>query len=107
MTNQNPDLDQLSAAELRQRLIAVQEENKALTEFFQTIIFNLRGPLGNCVAAAHLLLDEESEYFQPLDQKQAEVAEIALQNANRAYEVINELIEKVQKAKTFENLVLC
>ncbi|MCB9008495.1 MAG: hypothetical protein H6656_14175 [Ardenticatenaceae bacterium] len=104
MTNPNQDLDQLSAAELRQRLIAVQEENKALTEFFQTIIFNLRGPLGNCVAAAHLLLDEESEYFQPLDQKQAEVAEIALQNANRAYEVINELIEKVQKAKTFENL---
>ncbi len=104
MTNQKSDLDELSAAELRQRLIAAQEEKKALTEAFQTFTFDLRTPLGNCVAATHLLLDEESDHFPPLDQKQAKVAEIALKSANRAYEVINELIEKVQKAKTFENL---
>lgn len=104
MTNQNSDLDQLSAAELRERLIASQEENKVLTDLFHTIIFDLRTPLSMIAGAAQLLLDKEQDHFSPLVEKQADVAEIAINNANRANEVINELMKRVAKAKTLENL---
>ena len=104
MTNQNSDLDELSAAELRQRLIASQEENKMLTGLFQTIIFELRTPLSVIGGAARILLDKEPDYFLPLEGKAAEMAELALKNPDRASEVIYDLLERVDKAKTFENM---
>ena len=61
-------------------------------------------PLSMIAGAVHLILDKEQEHFPPLDEKQAEVAEIAINNANRAYEVIDELIKRAAKAKTLENL---
>ncbi|MEZ4594024.1 MAG: hypothetical protein R3D55_23225 [Chloroflexota bacterium] len=100
MTNQNPDLDQLSVAELRQRLIAVQEENQALTEAFQTITFELRSQLGVTAAAAHLLLEKKQE----LDKEQTELAEMVANGADRANETIYRAMEVVEQAKGVENL---
>lgn len=100
MTNQNPDLDQLSAAELRQRLIAVQEENQALTEAFQTITFELRTQLGVTAAAAHLLLEKDQE----LNKEQTELAEMVANGADRANETIYRAMEMVEQAKGVENL---
>lgn len=100
MTNQNPDLDQLSAAELRQRLIAVQEENQALTEAFQTITFELRSQLGVTAAAAHLLLEKKQEF----DKEQTELAEMVANGADRANETIYRAMEVVEQAKGVENL---
>ncbi|WP_420641976.1 hypothetical protein [Candidatus Leptofilum sp.] len=104
MTNQNPDLDQLSAAELRRRLIVAQEENKVLTEAFQTLTFDLRAQLSVIAGAAHLLLEKEQELFPPLDQEQAEIAEMAANGANRANEIIYKTLEMVENAKGVENL---
>ncbi|MBK7895885.1 MAG: hypothetical protein WAS33_11110 [Candidatus Promineifilaceae bacterium] len=104
MTNQNPDLDQLTAAELRQRLIAAQEENQALTEAFQTITFELRSQLTVIAGAAHLLLEKDSELFAPLPKEQAEMAEMAANGANRASEIIYRAMEMVEQAKGVENL---
>lgn len=104
MTNQNPDLDQLTAAELRQRLIAAQEENQALTEAFQTITFELRSQLTVIAGAAHLLLEKDSELFAPLPKEQAEMAEMAANGANRASEIIYRAMEVVEQAKGVENL---
>jgi hypothetical protein len=102
MTNQNSDLDQLSAAELRQRLIAAQEENKALTEAFQTLTFEVRSQL-TVIAGATTLLGKEQTNFPILDEQQAEIVEIAINGVNRANEVIYELLEMVEKAGGFES----
>ena len=104
MTNQKSDLDELSAAELRQRLIASQEENKVLTDLFHTIVFELRTPFGIIQSYGHLLLRNEQDYFPPLDEKQTEAVTAMKNNAIRGNEVIGELIDKVTRAKRFENL---
>lgn len=104
MTNQNPDLDQRSAAELRQRLITVQEENRELTEAFQTITFDLQRELGVIASVAHLLLEKDSELFLPLDEEQAEIAEMVVNGANEAKEIIYRAMEMVEQAKGVENL---
>lgn len=104
MTNQNSELDDLSAGELRERLIASQEENQALTEAFKTLTFELRSQLTVIAGATLMLLGKEQELFLPLDEKQSEVAEIAINGANRANEIIYELLERVEKAGGYENL---
>lgn len=104
MTNQNQDLEQLSAAELRQRLIAAQEENQALTEAFQTITFELRSQLSVIAAAAHLLLEKEQKLFPALNKEQAEMAEMAANGADRAIEIIYRAMEMIEQAKGVENL---
>jgi len=104
MTKQNSELDELSADELRERLIALQEENKALTDLFHTIVYDLRAPLAMIAGAAHLLLDGDQDLFPPLDENQAVVVEIVKNHANRVDEVYHELMKLVEKANTLENL---
>ena len=104
MTNQNSDLDQLSAAELRQRLIAAQEENQKLNTIVATMVSELMTPLNVIREYAYLLLDEENAFYQPLDSQQAKAVDIMKKGAVRSNELLQETKKILTKADTLENL---
>lgn len=105
MTNQNSDLDQLSAAALRPQLIAAQEENQKLNMLIATMISELTAPLNVIQAYAYLLLDEEKGFYNPMDSEQAKaVVDIMRKGAVRSNELLQEAKKILTKADTLENL---
>ena len=104
MTNQNPDLDQLSAAELRQRLITSQEGNQKLNMIIATLVSELTTPLIVIREYAHLLLDEEKGAYQPLDREQAKAVDAMRKGAVRSNKLLQEAKKILTKADTLENL---
>ncbi|MCA9898942.1 MAG: hypothetical protein KC433_12195 [Anaerolineales bacterium] len=104
MTNQNPDPDQLSAADLRQRLITAQEENKKLNRVVATMVSELMTPLTVIREYAYILLDEENNYYQPLDSEQAKAVDAMKKGAVRSNELLQETKKILTKADALENL---
>ena len=93
MTNQKPDLDQLSAAELRQRLIAVQEENQKLNMFVATLVSELMTPLNVIHSYGNLLLEAENDLFSPLNEKQSKAVGYMQSGAVRSKELLQDAIK--------------
>ncbi|MCB8926980.1 MAG: HAMP domain-containing histidine kinase [Ardenticatenaceae bacterium] len=104
MTNQNSDLDQLSAAELRQRLIAAQEENQKLNTIVATMVSELMTPLNVIREYAYLLLEEESAFYHPLDSEQAKAVDAMRKGAVRSNELLQATKKILTKADSLENL---
>ena len=103
MTNQNPDLDQLSAAELRQRLIAAQEENQKLNMFVATLVSELMTPLNVIHSYGNLLLEAENDLFSPLNEKQSKAVGYMQIGAVRSKEILHDVIKILTKSEALEN----
>lgn len=104
MTNQNPDLDQLSAVELRQRLMAVQEENQKLNMIVATLVSELMTPLNVIQGYGDLLLGEEKGTYQPLNSEQAKAVDVMRKGAVRSNEMLQVAKKILTKADTLEDL---
>ena len=98
MANQNSELDELSADELRGQLIALQEENRTLYIHVANMVADLRTPLTVIQSYADMLLSEENDLFSPLDEKQTKAVDAMRNSAVRSNEVIEGLIKMLTKA---------
>ena len=104
MTNQNSDLDQLSAAELRQRLIVAQEENQKLNTIVATMVSELMTPLNVINSDGNLLLEAENDLFSPLNEKQTKAVGYMQAGAVRSKEIFQDAIKILTKPEALENL---
>lgn len=104
MTNQNSDLDELSAAELRQRLIGAQEENQKLNMFVATLVSELMTPLNVIHSYGNLLLEAENHLFSPLNEKQSKAVGYMQSGAVRSKELLQDAIKILTKSEALESL---
>ena len=104
MTNQNPDLDQLSAAELRQRLIAAEEERQKIFRFVASLVSELTTPMTAIQSYGNLLLAKEKGPYSPLDDEQTKAVGAMKENAIRSREILQDAIRILPNADALEKL---